>query len=99
MAVKQIITKNVNITNQINDENGYSIVTQTASIDANFNLNLSKYISNYDLYFKNKTEIRTLLSDFEDDSYAEAERMKEEAEAKKETTESTNTETSTAKAE
>lgn len=67
----------MNITNQINDENGNSIVTQSASIDANFNLNLSKYISNYDLYFANKTEIRTLLSDFEDDSYAEAEKMKE----------------------
>lgn len=96
MAVKQIITKNVNITNQINDENGNSIVTQSASIDANFNLNLSKYISNYDLYFANKTEIRTLLSDFEDDSYAEAEKMKEEAEAKAKSATTTNTD-STAK--
>lgn len=72
MAVKQTISKNVNITNQINDENGVSIVTQTASIDAAFNLNLSKYISDYDLYFKNKSEIRKLLSDFEDRAYAEA---------------------------
>lgn len=82
MAIKQIITKNVNITNQINDENGAPIVTQTASIDAAFNLNLTKYIADYDLYFKNKTEIRELLSDFEDDAYAEAEQMEAEAKAK-----------------
>lgn len=82
MAIKQIITKNVNITNQINDESGAPIVTQTASIDAAFNLNLSKYIADYDLYFKNKSEIRELLSDFEDDAYAEAEKMEAEAKAK-----------------
>lgn len=93
MAVKQIITKNVNITNQINDENGNSIVTQTASIDANFNLSLSKYISNYYLYFENKTEVRTLLSNFEDDSYAEAEKMKEEAKAKSSSESTTTTST------
>lgn len=82
MAVKQTITKNVNLTNQINDENGVPIVTQTATIDANYNLSLTKYIADYDLYFKNKAEVRTLLSDFEDEAYAEAEKMKEEAESK-----------------
>lgn len=78
MAIKQTIIKNVNIVNQINDESGNFIVTQTASIDANYNLNLSKYISDYDLYFKNKTEIRNLLTAFEDQAYLEAEKMKEE---------------------
>lgn len=91
MAVKQTIFKNVNITNQIDDENGVPIVTQTASIDASFNLNLSKYITDYDLYFKNKTEIRKLLSDFEDEAYAEAEQMEAEAKAKSSTSDTTST--------
>lgn len=91
MAVKQTIFKNVNITNQIDDENGVPIVTQTASIDATFNLNLSKYITDYDLYFKNKTEIRNLLSDFEDEAYAEAEQMEAEAKTKSSTSDTTST--------
>lgn len=77
MAVKQTVTKTVNITNQINDDKGTPIVTQSAAIDAAYNLSLNKYISNYDLYFANKTEIRKMLSDFEDMAYTEAETLAE----------------------
>lgn len=77
MAVKQTVTKTVNITNQINDDKGTAIVTQSAAIDAAHNLSLNKYISNYDLYFANKTEIRKMLSDFEDMAYTEAETLAE----------------------
>lgn len=76
MALKTNLTKTVNFNENITDEKDATIVTLGAAISTgNTNFNISKYIADTDLYIKNKSEVRTLISEFEDKILVEIETM------------------------
>lgn len=71
-------TKSTNLTGN-STINGEQVVymSSTISSDINQNISVNKNITNQELYFANRVEVRKDISDFEDEVYAIEDDMRE----------------------